>query len=190
MANPIAESTEAFLATLGATVREAAEEAVSANSKRMVGVELTLTEEINLAKAVKQIAAVDGFTREERSALEYLMIMSGIPHAIQQDVLDFDVSNVDPVHVAALFPRGSRKAAYVLSGATAVAAFDGLSEDEEMESRDLGVHLGLPQEIIEDLIDNAHRLGLAMSSGDQSKVGDLEYQRRKLIERIKRTTRI
>lgn len=190
MGNPIAESTDAFLAELPATVREAAEETVSANSIRSVGLELSLTEEINLAKAVKQIAAVDGFSVEERTALEYLMIMAGIPHAIQQNVLQFDVTNVDPVHVAALFPRGSRKAAYVLSGATAVAAFDGLSEDEEMESRDLGVHLGLPQELIEDLIDNAHRLGLAMSSGDQNKVGDLEYERRKLIERIKQTTRI
>ncbi|MCA9704285.1 MAG: hypothetical protein KDK70_00350 [Myxococcales bacterium] len=184
MGNPIAKSTEAFLATLAATVREAAEEAVSANSRRMLGVELSLTEEVNLAKAIKQLASVDGFSREERSALEYLMIMSGIPHRIQQDVLDFDVTNVFPEHVAELFPKGSRKAAYVLSGAIAVAAFDGLSEDEEMESRDLGVHLGLPQPLIEDLIDNAHQLGLAMSAGDRAKVGDLEYERRKLIDRI------
>lgn len=184
MGNPISQSTEAFLATLEATVREAAEEAVSSSSKRMVGVEFSLTEEINLAKAIKQIAAVDGFSREERTALEYLMIMSGIPHRVQKEVLEFDVSNVDPAHVAELFPGGSRKAAYVLSGATAVAAFDGLSEDEEMESRDLGVHLGLPLKIIEDLIDNAQRLGVAMGAGEQTTVGDLEYERRKLLEQI------
>ncbi|MEM9461259.1 MAG: hypothetical protein AAGF11_44255 [Myxococcota bacterium] len=184
MGNPIAESTEAFLAGLTATVREAAEEAVSANSLREVGLELSLTEELNLAKAIKQIAAVDGFSREERSALEYLMIMAGIPHAIQQDVLDFDVTDVAPEHVAELFPSGSGKAAYVLSGATAVAAFDGLSEDEEMESRDLGVHLGLPQNLIEDLIDNAQRLGMAMSAGLRDKVEDLEHRRRVLLAGI------
>lgn len=184
MGNPIAQSTEAFLAGLTVTVREAAEEAVSANSLREVGLELSLTEELNLAKAIKQIAAVDGFSREERSALEYLMIMAGIPHAIQQDVLDFDVSNVAPEHVAELFPKGSGKAAYVLSGATAVAAFDGLSEDEEMESRDLGVHLGLPQNLIEDVIDNAHRLGIAMSAGQRDTVEDLEHRRRVLLAGI------
>lgn len=189
MGNPIAESTEAFLAGLTPTIREAAEEAVSANSRRRVGLELTLTEEINLAKAVKQLAAVDGLSREERSSLEYLMIMAGIPHRIQQDVLDFDVSEVAPEHVAALFPKGSRKAAYVLSGATAVAAFDGLSEDEEMESRDLGVHLGLPQPLIEDLIDNARRLGQAMSEGKRDEVEDLEHARRKLLESIEPISR-
>ncbi len=184
MGNPIAEHTDAFLSTLDATVREAAEGAVGSTSVRTLGMELTLTEEINLAKAVKQIAGVDGFSREERSALQFLMIMSGIPHQIQQNVLDFDASEVHPEHVAELFPMGSRKAAYVLSGATTVAAFDGLSEDEELESRELGAQLGLAQPLIDELIDNAHRMGLAMNMGNRAKVDLLEAQRQALIGKV------
>jgi len=184
MANPIAQSTEAFLATLDGTVREAAEETVGSNSKRSAGVEFTLTEEINLAKAIKQIASVDGFSREERSALGFLMIMAGIPHRMQQEVLDFDVTDVRPEHVAELFPHASRKAAYVLSGATTVAAFDGLSEEEELEARELGVRLGLSAPLIDELVDNALRMGLAMNTGNRAKVELLEAQRLLLISGV------
>lgn len=177
MGNPIAESTEAFLSGLNVTVREAAEEAVINNSLRTTGDELTLQEELELAKAIKFVAAADGFSREERSALQFLMIMSGIPNQIQKDVLDFDIEGVTLEHVSELFPHASRRAACVLSGATTVAAFDGLSPEEEARSRALGRDLDLPAPVIDALIDNARDLGQAMCEGKRATVEALERQR-------------
>lgn len=184
MGNPIAESTEAFLSGLNATVREAAEEAVSSSSLRTTGVELTLREELDLAKAIKYVASVDGFSRQERSSLQFLMIMSGIPNQIQQEVLDFDVEGITLEHVSELFPPASRRAACVLSGAATVAAFDGLSPEEEARTWALGRGLGLADPIIAALVANARALGLAMNEGDRDVVEALERQRRALLATV------
>lgn len=181
MSNPIAESTEAFLSQLNPTVREAAEEAVAGNSLRTTGATLTLRQEVELAKAIKYVASVDGFSAEERSSLQFLMIMSGIPNAVQQDVLDFDVSSVTLDHVSELFPRASRRAACLLSGAATVSAFDGLSAPEEARSRALGRRLGLGEPTIDALIVNARALGQAMSKGDRDEVEALERRRQLLL---------
>lgn len=181
MGNPIAETTDAFLSGLNPTVREAAEEAVASNSLRTTGVTLTLCEELELAKAIKYVASVDGFSKQERSALQFLMIMSGIPNQIQQDVLDFDVTSVTLDHVSELFPRASRRAACLLSGAATVSAFDGLSAPEEVRTRALGRRLGLGEPTIEALIGNARALGQAMSRGDRDEVEELERRRQLLL---------
>jgi hypothetical protein len=181
MGNPISESTEVFLSQLNPTVREAAEEAVASNSLRTTGVTLTLHQELELAKAIKYVASVDGFSAEERSSLQFLMIMSGIPNAIQQDVLDFDVSGVTLDHVSELFPRASRRAACLLSGAATVSAFDGLSAPEEARSRALGRRLGLGEPTIEALIANARALGEAMRKGERDEVEALERRRQLLL---------
>lgn len=179
--NPIAQSTQAFLSGLNATVRETAEEAVGSNSLRATGLQLTLEDELNLGKAIKLIAATDGFSRQERSALQFLMIMSGIPAQIQRDVLEFDVTGVTLEHVSELFPHASRRAACVLSGATTVAAFDGLSEVEEEKARELGQQLGLSTPMIAAVIDNARELGAAMSKGVRAEVEELERARQVLL---------
>lgn len=184
MGNPIVESTEAFLTGLNPTVREAAEEAVASNSLRTTGVTLTLHEELELAKAIKYVASVDGFSRQERSSLQFLMIMSGIPNQVQQDVLDFDVTTVTLDHVSALFPQASRRAACVLSGATTVAAFDGLSAQEEARSRALGHQLGLTDPTIDALVANARALGQAMSKGERTEVEELERRRQVLLSTV------
>jgi hypothetical protein len=184
MGNPIAESTEAFLRGLNPTVREAAEEAVASRSLATAGVTLTLCEELELAKAIKFVASVDGFSKQERGALQFLMIMSGIPNAVQQDVLDFDVTDVTLVHVSELFPRASRRAACVLSGATTVAAFDGLSTQEEYRSRALGRTLGLTEPTIDALVANARALGQAMAKGDRAEVEELERRRQVLLSTV------
>lgn len=181
MGNPIAETTEAFLSGLNPTVHEAAEEAVASNSLRTTGVKLTLQEELELAKAIKYVASVDGFSKQERSALQFLMIMSGIPNQVQQDVLDFDVTGVTLDHVSELFPRASRRAACLLSGAATVSAFDGLSAAEEARTRALGRRLGLGEPTIEALIGNARALGQAMSRGDRDEVEELERRRQLLL---------
>jgi hypothetical protein len=181
MGNPISESTDAFLAQLHPTVREAAEEAVASNSLRTTGVKLTLREEIELGKAIKFVASVDGFSKQERGSLQFLMIMSGIPNQIQQDVLDFDVTDVTLDHVSELFPRASRRAACLLSGAATVAAFDGLSAPEEVRSRALGRRLGLGETTIDALMTNARALGDAMSKGERDEVEALERRRQLLL---------
>lgn len=181
MGNPISESTAAFLSGLNPTVREAAEEAVSSNSLRMSGLQLTLEQELNLAKAIKLIASADGFSKPERGALQFLMIMSGIPNQVQRDVLDFDLQSVTLDHVSALFTHGGRMAAYVLSGATTVAAVDGLSVLEREQSRQLGEQLGLPKPLVLALIDNACDLGAAMDKGDRAEVEELELARQVLL---------
>jgi hypothetical protein len=184
MGNPIAESTEAFLSGLNPTVREAAESAVSSSALRTTGVDLTLREELELAKAIKYVASVDGFSQGERSSLQFLMIMSGIPNQIQKDVLDFDVEGVTLEHVSELFPPTSRRAACVLSGAITVSAFDGLSPQEEARSRALGEQLGLSTTTIDLLVANALALGQAMGKGDRTEVEALEGQRRALLATV------
>jgi len=184
MSNPIAESTDAFLTGLNPTVREAAEEAVATRSVKTTGVQLTLREELELAKAIKYVASVDGFSKQERGSLQFLMIMSGIPNSVQQDVLDFDVSQVTLEHVSELFPRASRRAACVLSGATTVAAFDGLSPEEEARSRALGHQLGLTEPTIDALVANARALGQAMAKGDRTEVEELERRRQVLLSTV------
>ena len=147
----------------------------------MTGLQLTLEEELNLAKAIKLVASADGLSRAERSALQFLMIMAGIPNQIQQDVLQFELEGVTLEHASALFPPGSRKAAYVLSGATTVAAFDGLSVLEKEQLRRLGERLGLAKPLVEALIDNARELGRAMGEGERSEVEQLERARQVLL---------
>ncbi|MCX4241573.1 hypothetical protein [Paraliomyxa miuraensis] len=181
MGNPIAASTQDFLAGLNVTVRETAEESVSNNSLRVSGMQLTLEEELNLAKAVLLIASADGLSKQERGALQFLMIMSGIPNQIQRSVLDFDPEGVTLDHVSELFERGSRKAAYVLSGATTVASFDGLSVLEREQARELGEQLGLSKSLVTALIDNACELGAAMAGGDRTEVEALEKARQLLL---------
>ncbi|MCA9655049.1 MAG: hypothetical protein H6712_27465 [Myxococcales bacterium] len=176
MSNPIAQSTTAFLDGLDETVREAAEDVVSRKAARVKddGITLTLEEEINLAKAIKYVAATDGFSRDEQGALEFLMIMASIPHELQRHVMAYDVSGLDLDQVSALFPRASRKAAYVLSGATTVAAFDGLSPEELARARELGERFGLEPKVVEALIAHAWAMGLAMSRGDRQLVEALQ----------------
>lgn len=182
MSNPISDSTTAFLDGLDETVREAAEDVVSRNADRgHDGVTLSLAEEINVAKAIKYIAATDGFSRDEQGALGFLMIMASIPNELQQHVMAYDVSQLDLDQVSALFPRASCKAAYVLSGATTVAAFDGLSPQELARARELGAGFGLDDKVVEALIAHAWAMGLAMSRGDRALVDALKRLRHVLM---------
>lgn len=183
MANPIAQSTTAFLDGLDETVREAAEDVVSRKAERTKdGIGLSLEEELNLAKAIKFVAATDGFSRDEQGALEFVMIMASIPHELQKHVMAYDVSELDMGQVSALFPQASRKAAYVLSGATTVAAFDGLSPQELERARELGSRFGLDDKVVEALIAHAWAMGLAMSKGDRALVDALQRLQLALLE--------
>ena len=177
MTNPIADSTERLLATLDADARAQAEAQVGEHSVRADGFTLSLAEEINLAKAVKTIAGVDGLSREERTGLKFLMIMSALPFDIQQHVLDFDTEGVTMEHASALFDPGSQKACYLLSGAATVAAIDGLSAEEEASARELGRRLKLADKLVNVLIAEARATGLAMSKGDHELVDELKRLR-------------
>lgn len=173
MASPIADSTARFLLELDADERERAEQAMLRDSVRAEGVDMNLADEINLAKAIKAVAGADGLSREELTGLKYLMIISGVPPIVQQHIQDFDASTTHVDDVAALFPAASRKACYVLSGTTTVAALDGLSEEERDFAVELGASLGLPATLVDLLIAEARATGLAMSEGNQTMVGEL-----------------
>lgn len=180
--NPIAESTEQFLADLDPEARATAEHEMLRDSVRAEGVDMSLADELNLGKAIKCIAGADGFSREELTGLKYLLIISGLPPAFQSHVLEFDAS-VAVVHdVAALFPPASRKACYVLSGTTTVAALDGLSDEEADFCVELGASLGLSPTLTELLIAEARATGTAMRSGNQELVDDLMRLREALYD--------
>jgi len=181
MANPISESTQAFLESLDPTVREAAAAAVSRRAAQKGSIEFSLEEELNVAKAVKLVASADGLSRDERGALQFQMIMEAIPHELQRHVLDYDVSELELDHVSELFPPASRKAACVLLGATVVAAFDGLSPEELEQARELGAKLGLETKVVEALIAHAWAMGLAMNRGDRDLVDALRQLRQTLL---------
>jgi hypothetical protein len=181
MANPIADSTTQLLEQMDAQVRAEAERQVAESSVRAPGFELSLAEEINLAKAVKAVAAVDGLSREELTGLKFLMIMSALPYDVQQHVLGFDTSGVSVEHASELFPPGSQKACYLLSGATTVAAMDGLSQEEEATARELGERLKLEAKLVNVLIAEARATGRAMSKGDHELVDELKRLRAALF---------
>lgn len=182
--NPIADSTEQFLATLASARREQAEHDLLRDSVRPEGVEMTLADEINLAKAVKCVAGADGLSVEELTGLKYLMIVSGLPLLAQQHVEDFDASTTHVADVAALFPPTSRKACYVLSGVTTVAALDGLSIEERDFAVELGASLGLSATLVEVLIAEARAMALAMKLGQQGLVAELARMREALYDYV------
>ena len=165
--NQIAESTAQFLATLNPLEREEAEQVMLRDSVRAEGVEMSLADEINLGKAMMCIAGADGLSREELTGLKYLLIISGLPHPVQEHILSFDASTTQVEDVAALFPPASRQACYVLSGTTTVAALDGLSTEERDFAVDLGASLGLPPTLVMLLITEAKATALAMKGGNQ-----------------------
>jgi tellurite resistance protein len=181
MPNPIADSTTQLLAELDPEDRFTAERDLAENSVRPAGFALSLAEELNLAKAVKYVASVDGLSREELAALEFLMIMSALPYWAQQHVRNFDTTVVTLEQVAELFPPGSQKACYLLSGAATVSAIDGLSDEEEKSARELARKLALPDKLVNVLIAEARATGLAMRKGDQELVSELKRLRQALF---------
>ena len=173
MANPIAASTQLHLDSMDPTARGQAEDEISTATLRAPGHKLDLEQELNLFKAIKCVASVDGLSREELTGLKFLMIMAGLQQAEQKHVLAFDNLGVAAEHVAELFPGGTRTACYVLSGAVTVAAIDGLSDDEESYARKLGLELELPAKLVEVMIAEARATGLAMHAGNQPLVDEL-----------------
>lgn len=180
--NPIAESTEQFLASLDPELLERAEQAMLRDSVRAEGVAMSLADEINLGKAMLCIAGADGLSREEITGLKYLMIISGVPPVVQDHIHAFDASTTHVDDVAALFPAASRKACYVLSGTTTVAALDGLSDEERDFAVDLGASLGLPPTLVVLLIAEARATALAMKEGNQAMVEELMRMREALYD--------
>jgi hypothetical protein len=182
--NPIAESTEHFLSGLASARREQAEHDLLRDSVRPEGVDMTLADELNLAKAVKCVAGADGLSVQEVTGLKYLMIVSGLPLIAQQHVEAFDASTTRVDDVAALFPPASRKACYVLSGVTTVAALDGLSSEERDFAVELGASLGLSATLVELLIAEARAMALAMQLGQQPLVAELARMREALYDYV------
>ncbi len=173
MANPIAETTQIHLDAMDPTVRGLAEDEVLSATLRAPGYKLDLESELNLFKAIKCVASVDGLSREELTGLKFIMIMAGLQPDEQRHVLAFEGVGVGVEQVAELFASGSRTACYVLSGATTVAAIDGLSADEDSYARELGLKLGLPAKLVEVMIAEARATGLAMHDGNQALVVEL-----------------
>jgi hypothetical protein len=182
MPNPIADSTARFLASLAADERDQAERELLRDSVRSEGVDMSLADEINLAKAVKCVAGADGLSVEELTGLKYLLIVSGVPVLAQQHVEEFDASSSRVDDVAALFPVASRKACYVLSGVTTIAALDGLSGAERDFAVELGANFGFPATLVELLITEARAMALAMKQGNQAMVTELAHMREALYD--------
>jgi hypothetical protein len=180
--NPIAESTSQFLASLSAEEIDRAEQDLLRDSVRAEGVDMSLADEINLGKAIMCIAGADGFSREELTGLKYLLIISGLSPVVQQHILAFDASTSRVDDVAALFPHASRKACYVLSGTTTVAALDGLSDDERDFAIELGASLGLPPTLVHLLIAEAKAMALAMRDGNHEMVTALKRMRETIYD--------
>lgn len=182
MHNPIAESTQAFLASLDAATIDDIEQELLRESVRPEGVDMTLADEINLGKAILCIAGADGLSRDELTGLKYLLIISGLPPHVQDHILAFDASTTHVEDVAALFPQASRKACYVLSGTTTVAALDGLSDEERDFAVDLGASLGLSPALVTLLIAESRAVAMAMQQGNQGLVDELMRMREAIYD--------
>lgn len=175
--NPIAESTAAFLASLDPQTIDHIEQELLRESVRAEGVDMSLADEINLGKAILCIAGADGLSREELTGLKYLLIISALPPLVQEHILGFDASSTQVGEIAALFPTASRKACYVLSGTTTVAALDGLSDEERDFAVELGASMGLQPTLVTLLIAEARATALAMQQGNQTMADELMRMR-------------
>lgn len=181
MSNPIVDTTEELLRRLDATTVSAAHDSVKVRSLESMGEEIGLRDSINLIKGAKVLSAADGLSNAEETGLKLLMRKYGLPEAVVEHVLAFDVADVESEHVGQLAPERSRKACFMLSSMVAIAALDGLSDDELAEARRAGAALGLEPRLVALIVAEAKASVYGVLKGDRSLLSHLMGVRRAIF---------
>jgi uncharacterized membrane protein YebE (DUF533 family) len=112
---------------------------------------LTLEDGVSILKAVKVLAASDGFSGMERAGLRKRMRQLGIPEHVQDEIDTFDPHSVSLEDALRDFPPGGLKARYLLIAAISVASVDGYSDEERLLIRHAAAHVGLSEPFVEVL---------------------------------------
>jgi hypothetical protein len=157
--NPIRAKRERLLASLSAEERNALEAFAGERSKLASGSVFTVAELVDLALAVKYVAAVDGLSRPESNGLALSIQSHGLPEPFRTFVLEADLDSVQADHIGELFTHDPAKARYVLYGAIQIAQYDGFSAAERELALTIADRLGLPRPLV-DLYAAETRLAL------------------------------
>ena len=157
--NPIRAKRERLLASLSVDEREALEAFAGERSRLVSGSAFTVAELVDLALAVKYVAAVDGLSKPESKGLALSIQSHGLPEPFRTFILDADLDGVDAGHIAELFSHDPAKARYVLYGAIQIAQYDGFSGPERELALTIADRLELPRSLV-DLYAAETRLAL------------------------------
>jgi hypothetical protein len=178
MPNPILDTTSRVIARLDPKVVEDARASVRVRSLEATGEEVGLEDQINLIKAAKYLSAADGLSNAELTGLRLLMRKYGLPPAVVDDVLAFDVERITPADVGELAEPRSRQACFMLSAMVGIAALDGLSDDELARAREVGIAFGLEPKLVALIVAEAKAGVYALLRGDRSMLDELREVRR------------
>jgi hypothetical protein len=181
MPNPIVESTADLMRKLDARTIAAARDGIRVRTLESSGEEIGLEDSINLIKGAKYLSAADGLSNAEETGLKLLMRKYGLPDPVVKHVLEFDVGLVGPAHIGELAPRRSRKACFMLSGMIAIAALDGLSDEELADARKAGESLGLEPKLVALIVAEAKASVYGVLKGDRSMLNHLMGVRRAIF---------
>ena len=173
MQNPFVESIRAIVADLDP-------EGVAAEAAEG-GLALTLEESIGLALVARHIAASDGLSDAESSGMRALLEHYRVPEPLHAAVMRADLRGAGDVHVRAIVPPQSAKAAHLLSGVAFIAARDGLSGEERDRLLRLGAALGLARPLVDALLAESEAAVLASVRGDRATLSKLDRLRAALF---------
>lgn len=179
--NPIVESTATLISQLDEDTIADARASVHTRSIESSGEAIGLEDSINLIKAAKYLAAADGLSNAEVTGLKLLMRKFGLPDAVAQHVLAFEVSQLSPSHIGELAQQRSRQACFLLSGMIAIAALDGLSDDELADAHAAGAALGLEPKLITLIVAEAKASVYGLLKGDRALLKQLMSVRRAIF---------
>jgi hypothetical protein len=154
---------------------------VRVRSIESTGEPIELEDSINLIKAAKYLSSADGLSNAEVTGLKLLMRKYGLPDPVVQHVLAFDVSQLSSSQIGELAEPRSRKACFLLSGMIAIAALDGLSDDELADARKAGAALGLEPKLIALIVAEAKVSVYGVLKGDRSLLSQLMDVRRAIF---------
>lgn len=177
MANPFIDAARTLLDSLDAPIARELTNAARDNSLVAAGVELTIEEAIGLALVAKHIAATDGLSAAESTGMRALLSHYRVPPEAQAELLAIDLSEATDEHVRELVPAGSAKAMYLVSGVAAIAARDGLSEEEVARIEAIGATIGLAKPMIDALCAHAEAEVVASIRNDRGMLDKLDRLR-------------
>lgn len=181
MRNPIVDTTEALMRQLDPKTIADARDSVRVRSLESSGEDIGLEDSINLIKGAKYLSAADGLSTAEETGLRLLMRKYGFPDSVVKHVLEFDVGVVESQHIGELAEQRSRKACFMLSGMIAIAALDGLSDDELADARKAGAALGLEPKLVALIVAEALASVYGVLKGDRSLLNHLMGVRRAIF---------
>lgn len=181
MANRIFDSTQAAIARLDPATLSAARASVRVRSLEANGEEVSLEDQINTIKAAKYLSAADGLSNAELMGLRLLMRKYSLPEALVIDVLEFDVERITPEDIGQLVDHRSRRACHMLSGMVAIAALDGLSNEELVGAREVGAAFGFQPKLVTLIVAEAKASVYALLRGDSSMLDELRRVRQAIF---------